>query len=73
MPIEAVISLIGSALCAGIFVFASRHAARPADPLRPRLLPWRAILIISGAAGVLALAHGAAVLAPGLFAGSAPR
>jgi hypothetical protein len=73
MPNDAVISLAGGVLCAGIFVFASRHASRPADPLRPRLLPWHTILIISGAACVLAIAHGAAVLAPGLFTAPAPR
>ena len=73
MPNEAVISLIGSTLCAGVFALASRHASRPADPLRPRLLPWRAILIIAGAACVLSLAHGAALLAPGLFAAPGAR
>lgn len=73
MAIDAVIPLLGAAMCAGVFVLASRHASRPADPLRPRLLPWRAILIIAGAACVLSLAHGAALLAPGLFAAPGPR
>lgn len=53
----AVMYLGITAGCAGLFLIASWRAGRPADPLRPRLLPWRAITVCAGAAGLLAIAQ----------------
>jgi hypothetical protein len=30
------------------YLLISRHASRPADPMRPRMLPWRPIMILVG-------------------------
>lgn len=37
-----------------LFLIGRRIDARPADPLQPRLLPWRAIQVVSGVAAFLA-------------------
>jgi hypothetical protein len=39
------------------YVLASRHAGKPADPLRPRLLPWPGIIIGLGFIAFVALVH----------------
>jgi len=41
----------------GAFWLASHRAAQPADPLRPRLVPWRGVIIASGFAAFVALVH----------------
>ncbi len=45
------------AISGGLFIFASLHAKRPADPLKPRLLPWRPIIIMSGAVVIFMIVH----------------
>ncbi len=40
-----------------IFALASWRSARPADPLKPRLIPWRPIMIFAGAIALLMLVH----------------
>jgi hypothetical protein len=38
-----------------IYAYAAWRANRPADPLKPRLLPWRTISVFAGATAFLAL------------------
>lgn len=40
-----------------IYAYGSWRAAQPADPLRPRLLPWRPIILTAGVVGLLMLVH----------------
>ncbi len=68
MSSEALITLVAACACAGLFLFASARASRPADPLKPRLLPWRAITVTAGAAGFVIMAYLLSLLAPGLSA-----
>jgi len=42
-------------LAAAVFLWARRIDARPADPLKPRLAPWRTIQIVAGIIGFMAL------------------
>jgi amino acid transporter len=41
----------------GAYVLISRHASRPADPMRPRMLPWRPIMILVGFLVLVAVIH----------------
>jgi hypothetical protein len=50
-------TLILLAVAAGVFGYGSWVAARPADPLNPRLIPWRPIIIVAGVAGLLLIVH----------------
>ncbi len=68
MSSEAFITLVAAGACTGLFLFASARASRPADPLKPRLLPWRAITVTAGAAGFVVMAYLLSLLAPGLTA-----
>jgi hypothetical protein len=45
------------AVLGAIFAFGSWHAARPADPLKPRMIPWRPIIIVAGIAFLLMALH----------------
>lgn len=38
-----------------VFLYARRVDARPADPLNPRMIPWRTVQVVSGVAAFLAL------------------
>lgn len=40
-----------------LFFYGSWRSAQPADPLKPRLIPWRPILMVSGVVALLMLAH----------------
>lgn len=40
---------------AAFYLFASRQAARPADPLKPRMAPWRTISVVAGFCAIIAL------------------
>lgn len=40
-----------------LFLYGSWRSAQPADPLNPRLIPWRPILMVSGVVALLMLAH----------------
>ena len=46
--------LAGTLLLGG---FAGWRGARPSDFLRPRMVPWRFIMLLSGAAAFLLLVH----------------
>ncbi|MGE0830864.1 MAG: hypothetical protein AB7O04_16140 [Hyphomonadaceae bacterium] len=53
------IRIVGAlaALCAGLFAYASWRADQPPNPNKPRLLPWRTIIVVSGAVGALFIIH----------------
>ncbi len=57
MSADMSITLGVFALAVGLYVLASRHDARPADPLKPRLIPWKVVIIALGFAAFLALLH----------------
>ena len=50
-------TLIVLALAVGLYAYGSWRAARPADPLNPRLVPWRPVIIIAGLVGLLMVVH----------------
>ena len=50
-------TIVAFAVAAALFAFASWRASRPADPLKPRLLPWRALIIVIGAIALFMLVH----------------
>jgi hypothetical protein len=50
-------TLILMAAMAGVFGIGSWIAARPADPLNPRLIPWRPIILVAGVVGLILAAH----------------
>lgn len=50
-------TLMAFAACAALCAYASWKAARPVVFGKPRMLPWRTIIIISGAGAVLAMVH----------------
>ena len=41
------------AVLVGLFAFGSWRSAQPAEPLNPRLVPWRPIIIAAGVAGII--------------------
>ena len=53
LPITLLIMLA----TAGLFTFAARRGARPSNPLRPRMVPWTLVAILTGAVFILLLAH----------------
>jgi hypothetical protein len=48
--------LIIAAALAGVAFLASWRASRPADPLKPRMIPWRALMILAAGGAIIALA-----------------
>ena len=55
MDLTATIAIF--CVAAALFAFGSWRSAQPADPLKPRLIPWRPVIIVSGVVCVLMLAH----------------
>lgn len=55
MPLLPTLLLLAAfvAICA----FGSWRMSKPADPLRPRLIPWRPIMLASGVGAVLMVVH----------------
>jgi hypothetical protein len=49
------LGVLGGAIA--LYVLASRHDARPADPLKPRLIPWKLVIIALGFIAFVALIH----------------
>jgi len=46
--------LILAAACAAVATLCGWRGARPPDPMRgPRLIPWRFLMVLAGAAAVL--------------------
>ncbi len=50
------LTLIVLAIAGAAFALASWRSMRPVDPLKPRMVPWRAVIIVSGAVGLFMLA-----------------
>ncbi|MEL6782395.1 MAG: hypothetical protein AAFO51_08460 [Pseudomonadota bacterium] len=48
--------------CVGLAVFANWKASQPWDDLKPRVLPWRLIMIAAGFCAILALVHAVNIL-----------
>ncbi len=65
MSMTLTLSLLAAALIVG--GFAGWRGAQPSDFLRPRLVPWRFIMLLAGALVFLLLIHVGALL------GIAPR
>ncbi|MDZ4776033.1 MAG: hypothetical protein SGJ23_04515 [Alphaproteobacteria bacterium] len=40
-----------------LFAFGSWKSAQPADPLKPRLIPWRPVMIIAAVVALVMLVH----------------
>ena len=55
MSMTLTLSLLAGALIVG--GFAGWRGARPSDFLRPRMIPWRFIMLIAGAFAFLLLIH----------------
>lgn len=50
-------TLVLMALLGGLFAYGSWRSSKPADPLKPRMIPWRPIMIASGFATIIMLVH----------------
>ncbi len=55
MSMTLTLSLLAGALIVG--VFAGWRGARPSDFLKPRMVPWRFIMLMAGALAFLLLIH----------------
>jgi hypothetical protein len=55
MSLELTLAVM--AILGAVFAFGSWRAARPADPLKPRMIPWRPIIIVAGVAFLLMALH----------------
>jgi hypothetical protein len=55
MSMTLTLSLLAGALIVG--VFAGWRGARPSDFLRPRMVPWRFIMLMAGALAFLLVIH----------------
>jgi hypothetical protein len=62
MRLDLLLALATAAALGGFAIYASWRASLPADPLKPRLLPWRALMIGATTGVVLALAAAASFL-----------
>ncbi len=50
-------TLIALAITAAAFAFAQWRSMQPADPLKPRMVPWRPVIIVTGVIGIMLLVH----------------
>jgi hypothetical protein len=55
MSMTLTLSLLAAALVVG--GFAGWRGARPSDFLRPRMVPWRFIMLLAGALAFLLMVH----------------
>ena len=55
MSMTLTLSLLAGALLVG--VFSGWRGARPSDFLKPRMVPWRFIMLLAGALAFLLLIH----------------
>ena len=60
MSMSLTLSLLAGALI--VAVFAGWRGARPSDFLRPRMVPWRFIMLLAAALAFLLLIHLGALL-----------
>lgn len=56
-PLDWSLTLGALAACAGLFVFANHRAGKPAEPLRPRLVHWRLVVVVAAFLFILGLVH----------------
>ena len=54
---DMILSVIGLLVMAGFAVFSSYRASAPRDDMRPKLLPWRLIMIVSEFVAILFFVH----------------
>lgn len=57
LRLDLILTLVVLVAAIAVFVIGSRIAERPADPTRPRLLPWRPVILTAGVLGLLAVVH----------------
>lgn len=57
MSADLIITTALFAAALGIFAYGSWRMTKPADPLKPRMIPWRTVIIVVGAASVLIAVH----------------
>ncbi|MGE0044145.1 MAG: hypothetical protein AB7J28_06735 [Hyphomonadaceae bacterium] len=57
MDLETIITLAVMAAAGVLFAYAQWKAELPPNPNKPRLLPWRTIIVLSAVLFVLALVH----------------
>lgn len=55
MSMTLTLSLLAGTLIVG--VFAGWRGARPSDFLKPRMVPWRFIMLLAGALAFLLIVH----------------
>jgi len=55
--LDWIITLGLFALFSGLAIYANWKAGQPWDDLKPRLIPWRGVLILSGFVLVLIMVH----------------
>jgi hypothetical protein len=51
------VTLGALAFFVALFAYGSWVANRPANPLKPRMIPWRPIIIFAGLGAILMLVH----------------
>lgn len=54
---DLTVTIIVVAAAGMVFALASWRGAQPSNPLKPRMVPWRALVVTSGAVGIFALVH----------------
>ena len=58
MYLSLTTTLVGFAVCVGLFLVGRWRAGQPVRPERgPRLIPWTLIAVLAAAVGVILLAH----------------
>ena len=55
--LDWIITIGALAMCVGLAIFSSWKASQPWDDLRPRIVPWRMVMLVTAFAGILALVH----------------
>ena len=55
MSLSLTLALLAAAVIVG--VFAGWRGAKPSDFLRPRMVPWRFVMLLAGALAFLLLIH----------------
>ncbi len=55
--LDWIITLFSLGGCIVLAVFANWKAAQPWDDLKPRVVPWRMVMLLAAFAGILALVH----------------
>jgi hypothetical protein len=64
MPEELPLALAGLGVCIGVFTAGQIIDRRLPNPLKPRLLPWRELILASGAGGLLLILYTLSLFRP---------